>query len=259
MPRDDLGHDMRVSRPPERVISLVPSLTEALAHEARDALVGATDYCVHPADLDVTRVGGSKYPDVDAVLRLGPDLVIANSEENRPGDVAALRERGVAVWVTAAPATVAAATGSLRRMFRDGVGVAAPDWLDEVETIWQPVEPAWATAVVPVWRRPWVVLGRDTFAGDVLRHLGVENAYARHPDRYPRPSLVELRQSLFSGAADLLLLPDEPYFFTETDGPDAFPGVRYALVPGRYLTWYGPSLLAGRGLLADAVRRSVPG
>jgi ABC-type Fe3+-hydroxamate transport system substrate-binding protein len=257
--RDDLGHDVDVPGTPGRIVSLVPSLTEALAHEVPRALAGATDYCVHPADLDVVRVGGSKYPDVDAVLGLCPDLVIANSEENRPGDVAALREAGVAVWVTAAPDTVDAAIDSMRRMFYAGLGIPAPDWLEEVEATWRPVEEPWATAVVPVWRKPWVVLGRDTFAGDVLRHLGVQNAYAAHPDRYPRPSLAELTRSLSSGAADLLVLPDEPYYFTETDGPEAFPGTRYALVPGRYLTWYGPSLLAGRRLLADGLRRAVSG
>jgi ABC-type Fe3+-hydroxamate transport system substrate-binding protein len=256
MPRDDLGQDVDVPRTPVRIVSLVPSLTEALAHEMRQSLVGATDYCVHPADLDVARVGGSKYPRLDAVFRLRPDLVIANSEENRPGDVAALREHGFPVWVTAAPSTVAEAIGSLRRMFRAATGVTAPGWLDEAEAIWQPVEPAWAKAVIPVWRKPWVVLGRDTFAGDVLRHLGVENAYAGHAERYPRPSAAELTRSLSSGAADLLVLPDEPYSFTATDGPEAYPGARYALVPGRYLTWYGPSLLPGRGLLADALRHT---
>ena len=50
-----------------RVVSLVPSLTEAIAATVPDVLVGATDWCTHPADLDVHRVGGSKYPDLDRV------------------------------------------------------------------------------------------------------------------------------------------------------------------------------------------------
>jgi hypothetical protein len=36
-------------------------------------------------------------------------------------------------------------------------------------------------AIIPVWRRPWVVLGRDTFAGDVLLRLGVANVFSDHP------------------------------------------------------------------------------
>ena len=80
-----------------RIVSLVPSLTEAVAVSAPDALVGVTDWCTHPADLDLPRIGGTKNPRVDDVVRLRPDLVLANEEENRPADVEALRAapRGV--------------------------------------------------------------------------------------------------------------------------------------------------------------------
>jgi hypothetical protein len=46
------------------------------------------------------------------------------------------------------------------------------------------------------------------------------------------------------------VLPDEPYAFSAADGPEAFPGRRVALVEGRSLTWYGPSLLTARARLA---------
>src|SRR5690348_2075165 len=98
-----------------RVVSLVPSLTEAIAATRRDVLVGATDWCSHPAGLDVARVGGTKWPRVDAVLALEPDLVVANAEENRPEDVAALRAAGVEVLVTA-PATVDQALATLAEL-----------------------------------------------------------------------------------------------------------------------------------------------
>jgi ABC-type Fe3+-hydroxamate transport system substrate-binding protein len=55
--------------------------------------------------VDAERVGGSKYPNVDRVLELAPDLVLANSEENRQEDVERLRANGIPVWVMAAPAT----------------------------------------------------------------------------------------------------------------------------------------------------------
>lgn len=83
-----------------RVVSLVPSLTEAVAVSAPGLLVGATDWCSHPADLDVARIGGTKNPDTAAVLRLRPDLVIANEEENRPADLDRLRAGGLEVLVT---------------------------------------------------------------------------------------------------------------------------------------------------------------
>ncbi|RKT52739.1 helical backbone metal receptor [Saccharothrix australiensis] len=244
LPVDDLGEPVPLPGPPRRVVSLVPSLTEAVDPAV---LVGATDYCTHPPDLAVTRVGGSKYPEVDRVLALRPDLVLANSEENRPEDVQRLRADGIPVWVTAAPATVPAALGSLRRLLGTAWDVE-PGWLVEAERVWRDVRPPRAKAVIPVWRKPWVVVGRDTFAGDVLHRLGVANVYADHAERYPRPSLDELRAS----GADLVVLPDEPYLFTPDDGPQFFPDLRPVHVSGRHLTWYGPSLVEARAALERA-------
>jgi ABC-type Fe3+-hydroxamate transport system substrate-binding protein len=247
---DDLGEPVPVSSP-ARVVSLVPSLTDAIETTAPGLVVGATDYCTHPSSLDVPRVGGSKYPNVDAVLALQPDLVVANAEENRPEDVERLRANGVPVWVTSAAATLPEGLASVRRLLTQGLGLSAPLWLDEATRLWSTVAPQRAIAIIPVWRRPWVVVGRDTFTGDVLLRLGIANVYASHADRYPRPSLDELRSS----GADLVVLPDEPYLFTDDDGPEAFPGMRYILVSGRHLTWCGPSLVEAHGLLAELVGR----
>jgi hypothetical protein len=87
----------------------------------------------------------------------------------------------------------------------------------------------------------------------VLARLGVGNAYGDAADRYPRPGLDELR----ARGADLVVLPDEPYAFTADDGPEAFPGLPAALVSGRHLTWYGPSLAAARDVLTGQLRQAV--
>ena len=245
MVRDDLGADFQATTPPPRLVSLVPSLTEAVAVTAPELLVGATTYCTHPADLDLPRVGGTKWPVIEEILALRPDVVLANAEENRREDVEALRAAGVAVWVTY-PRTLDAALMSLGRMFA-ALSLPEPEWLDRAVQVWAP--PATVShrrAVVPVWRRPWVVVGSDTFAGDVLRRLGVINVYGRDRQRYPRPTLDEIR----AHHPDLVVLPDEPYAFSATDGPESFPDTPCALVSGRHLTWYGPSLVEARALLA---------
>ena len=240
---DDLGTAVPLPPRVRRVVSLVPSLTEAVAVTAPGLLVGATDWCTHPADLDVPRIGGTKNPRVGDVLDLRPDLVITNEEENRAPDVEALREAGVAVWVTA-PETLPAALVSLQRMLA-ACGLDRPAWLDEADAAWrEPWTGGRRRAVVPIWRRPWMALGHDTFAGDVLARLGVDNALAGSPDRYPKVVLEALPPY------DLVVLPDEPYLFTAVDGPEAFPDVPAALVSGRHLTWYGPSLAEARSLLA---------
>ncbi|MDG4751953.1 helical backbone metal receptor [Micromonospora sp. WMMD718] len=238
-----------------RVVSLVPSLTEAVAATRPEVLVGATDWCTHPAGLDVARVGGTKYPDLDQVLALEPDLVLLNEEENRLADAEALRAAGVPVRVTF-PRTVPEALDQLGELVVALGAPAEPQWLREARHAWAalPAPGRVRTAVVPVWRRPWVVLGRDTFAGDVLARLGVRNGWADDAERYPRPSLDELR----ARAPELVVLPDEPYRFTADDGPEAFPGVPAALVSGRHLTWYGPSLAEAPALLAAQLATEGP-
>ncbi|MFF7386474.1 helical backbone metal receptor [Streptomyces griseoluteus] len=233
-----------------RVVSLVPSLTEAVAVTLPGALVGATDWCEHPADLDVERIGGTKNPDTARIAALEPGLVIANEEENRAPDLDALRAAGVPVLLTEVR-TVPQAFTELERVLSACGATSRPGWLDRAEAAWaalpDPQRPV--SAVVPVWRRPWMVLGRDTFAGDVLARLGVRHLYTDHAERYPRVPLDELN----AAAPELVVLPDEPYRFTADDGPEAFPGLACALVSGRHLTWYGPSLLEAPRVLAEAL------
>ena len=104
-------------------------------------------------------------------------------------------------------------------------------------------------AAICVWRDPWMVVGSDTFTGDLASRLGLDNVYGGHAERYPH---VEL-SGMLAAKPDVVVLPDEPYVFSATDGPEAFPGLRCALVPGRDLTWYGPSLVGARQRLAEAL------
>ncbi|KNB49730.1 helical backbone metal receptor [Streptomyces caatingaensis] len=245
---------MSSRRTVRRVVSLVPSLTEAVAATAPGLLVGATRWCAHPPGLDVVRVGGTKNPDVARIAALAPDLVLANEEENRAPDLAALRAAGIEVLVTEVR-SLEQGFAELARVLADGCGLAPPGWLADAREAWRDVpavRPA-VRAVVPVWRRPWMVLGRDTFAGDLLARLGVLNVYEGHAERYPRVPLGELTAC----GADLVVLPDEPYRFGRDDGPEAFPALPAALVDGRHLTWYGPSLTAAPRVLGEALRAAV--
>ncbi|MDF9714577.1 cobalamin-binding protein [Nocardioides sp. ChNu-153] len=252
--RDDLGVAVALPARVGRVVSLVPSLTEALADVRRDALVGVTDWCTHPADLaddpGLARVRGTKNPDVRRIVDLAPDVVVANKEENRELDVRRLREAGVAVWVTDV-VDVPGAVGSMERLL-DALGWARPSWLTRARAEWcGPVPAVRGRVVVPVWRDPWMVVGPATFTADLLRRVGLEvTGGDPATGRYPRAEAADLD----AGGADLVLLPDEPYVFTAADGPEAFTRTPTRLVSGRLLTWYGPSLGDARAHLAAATR-----
>jgi hypothetical protein len=147
---------------------------------------------------------------------------------------------------------VRGALASIARLF-DALGVPDVGWLAQAEQAW--AEPATVAArrlrgLVPIWRRPWMHVGRDTYAGDVLRILGVDNVLASHAERYPAIPLEELPEH------DLVVLPDEPYAFSAADGPEAFERP-CALVDGRALTWYGPAMVEAPQVLLAQLRAAM--
>ena len=152
--------------------------------------------------------------------------------------------------------SVPEALASLRRLLTGPLGLEVPAWLAAAEQAWAETRapalgrPSLARRVaVPVWRDPWMVVGARTFTGDVLARLGLDNVFGPGPDRYPHVEAGQIR----AAAPDLVLLPDEPYRFTPEDGPEEFPAQRVVLVPGRLLTWYGPSLATARADLLSAI------
>ena len=249
---DDLGHPLGFDRPPVRVVSLVPSLTEAIASTVPDRLVGATDWCTHPAGLDVARVRGTKNPDHAAITALRPDLVVVNREENRRVDVERLRAAGVPVWVTVVE-SVDQALATMRRLLVDVLGADEPAWLAEATAEWgHPAGLPPTRVVVPIWRDPWMVVGGRTFTGDMVVRLGLAHVFDGE-DRYPKVDLPDV----VGVGAELVLLPDEPYPFAPDDGPEAFPDIPTTLVSGRDLTWYGPSMATARSTLTAQVEAAL--
>lgn len=243
-----------------RVVSLVPSLTDAVTTlGCADTLVGVTDWCVRGAPGHAVRVRGTKSPDLDAVVGLHPDLVLANTEENRPADLEQLRADGLDVFESY-PRTVEDAAVLIRDLGRllDAEAVAEP-LARAVEEARQAVtRRASSRERIPtltlVWRRPWMGLGTGTFADDLLAACGFANVLAGWSDDYPR-----LEEGLVLGA-QVVLLPSEPYAFAPADLPAVAAVAGEAqprFVDGELLTWHGPrtaEALTYFADLADGVR-----
>ncbi len=227
-----------------RIVSLVPSLTEAVAVlGAADSLVGVTDWCAVGAPDTAQRVGGTKNPSVPAVVALRPDLVLANAEENRGADLDALAAAGLRVHVTF-PRTVADVAGLLTDI-AGLVGADATrltDDLAEAETAAAQLRPRTPVAhVTLVWRRPWRAVGPDTYCDDLLWRCGLANMLVGSTDRYPA-----LDPALFL-RPEVALLPSEPYAFGDTDVPavrELLGDVPTVFVDGQLLTWHGPRTAA---------------
>lgn len=269
--------ELPFSSPPQRVVSLVPSVTESLFDLGLgNRLVGRTDYCVYPVGLvdRLPTIGGTKNPNIAAILALEPDLVIANQEENRREHVEALQAAGITVWVTF-PQTVREAfnllwtimyafdtperSESVRQIER------LCDWLELIE------RPVPCRVFVPIWYEPLMTFNHGTFAHDLLRICGGTNVFedrerlyplaadlgqaaplaADDPravgrdTRYPRVTIEEV----IAAQPDIILLPSEPFAFTEEhisifselDVPASKTG-QIKLVDGSLLTWHGTRL-----------------
>jgi ABC-type hemin transport system substrate-binding protein len=243
-----------------RIVSLVPSITESLfSLGLGDRLVGVTDWCVHPAAgvAPLPKLGGTKDPDVAAIARLAPDLVIANHEENTRRVVAQLDGLGLCVWVTY-PRTVREGCELLLELTQ----LCASDTArrEIAEPVLHAVARAERTSAAraprprvfcPIWRDPWMAPGPDTYAHDMITLCGGTNLYpsatAADPKerRYPRLSLDALQRL----SPDVILLPDEPYAFAESDVRElaaldvpAAANRRIHLIDGTWVSWYGPRI-----------------
>lgn len=258
---DGLGRPIAVPYPPRRIVSLVPSLTEALfALGLRDEIVAVTKYCVEPAGqvAAVAKVGGTKNPELDTIRRLQPDLVVASAEENVREHVEALIGAGLTVYVSLAQ-TVRRAITELHDLARlTGRQEAGAGWLAPIAAAVDELEahrPARAVPYFcPIWRRPYMVAGPDTYMTDLLRLCGGANIYGAGPARYYP---VEPREAMARGP-EVVLLPSEPYPFAEKHRVEvlayaeaaAVRGGQVHLVDGQLLTWYGPRIGAALSAFA---------
>jgi ABC-type Fe3+-hydroxamate transport system substrate-binding protein len=225
-----------------RIVSLVPSLTELVAwFGLSERLVGRTRFCTEPGWLAgrVTVIGGTKNPRVDRIVSLAPDLVLANREENRREDVEALRAAGLAVVLTD-PNTVAGAVAMVRELGALlGAEERAALLARDTEVAAAGGAASGRRVFVPIWKDPWMGMGSASYGHDVLRAAGATNVLDGR-DRYPEVTLEEVAAL----APDIVLLPDEPYPFKDSDRAQ-FDGIAPArVVDGKLLWWYGPRMPA---------------
>jgi hypothetical protein len=235
--------------PAARVVSLVPSASETLVALGVPP-IACTRYC----ELDgIQTVGGTKRPDIDAVVALAPDLVVMNDEENRVEDARALTDAGLELH-SMSPRSVHDVGGEVRALAaRLDVAVPEPFGVDEWDDwLASMLTPRWFDAFIAVWRRPWMSLASDTYGASLLDLLGVDNVFSDSLVRYPEVTLDEVA----ARAPNLILLPSEPYEFGPRHAREVaagVPGVPAVFIDGRDLFWWGIRTPAAAARLRSAL------
>lgn len=230
--------------PAKRIVSLVPSQTELLAHLGLEKeVVGVTKFCVHPTHWRKAKqlVGGTKQLHLDRILALEPDLVIANEEENDREQVLALAEK-IPVWVS----RVVDLPSAQEMIVQIGALTARDDAaLELAQEIGQSFEqlPDFPkqSALYLIWRKPYMASGGDTFINSMMAACCLQNVL-QDQKRYPELSTEQI-QALNPA---VILLSSEPFPFKEKHVAELSalcPNAAVRLVDGEMFSWYGSRLL----------------
>lgn len=221
-----------------RVVSLVPSVTETLL-AWQVVPVACTRFCEQP---QLAHVGGTKDPDIAAIIALRPDLVVVDREENRREDAEALKGAGIEVL----DLHVVSMEDVSTEMRRLSARVGGPEF----------ISPPHATgalkvvAFVPIWRRPWMTVNSSTYGASLLASIGIDVSHADASIQYPVVEVGEMRGL----PATVVLLPTEPYVFGERHVSELqeLTGIAdVRIVDGKDLFWWGHRSTEARGRLAQ--------
>ena len=231
---------------PQRIISLVPSITELLYDLGlEEEVIAITKFCVHPSAWfsTKTRIGGTKNINLKKIISLKPDLVIANKEENVKEQIEAL-QKFTQVHITDVKnlndaINMISDIGKLvNRQAKSLVLIEdIQKKFSQLETAYQNKIPA----VYFIWRKPYMAAGADTFINDMMKYCGFKNILENEL-RYPEINIDQLQNA----DCKVLLLSSEPFPFKQKhiDELQCFlPNTKIILADGEMFSWYGSRLL----------------
>ncbi|MHA6261227.1 ABC transporter substrate-binding protein [Sporosarcina sp. CAU 1771] len=241
---DHLGRKVTYEYPPKRIISLCPSITDTLfSLNLENEIVGRTRFCIFPEDRvkQVKAVAGTKDIKIEAIHEAKPDLIFVEKEENTE-EIVKILEQYYPVYVAEVQSIQEA-----YRMIQD-VGHVT-DRATEAKNLVEDIQSAFASfprlvgkrAAYVIWKKPYMVVGKDTYIQTVLTELGFTNPFVEHEGRYPAVTEEDFKEA----ELDYVLLASEPYPFKEkhqAEFLELMPNVQPINIDGE-MFWYGPRML----------------
>jgi iron complex transport system substrate-binding protein len=245
---DQIGRTVEFSYPPKRIISLAPGITDTLySLHLKNEVVGRTRYCIHPKEhvqLAVA-VGGTKQINLDKIRELQPDLIFAEKEENTK-EMVEILEKEFPVYV----AEVQSVQDAYRMITELGELTNRKLVADELQTFIQAgfqslPSVQGAKAAYVIWKKPYMVVGNNTYINSLLEQLGFENVFSTFKDRYPTVTEEDFQKA----ELDYLFLATEPFPFKNkhlVEFSEILPGVKTIILDGE-MFWYGPRMIEAAG------------
>ncbi|MCI3935605.1 helical backbone metal receptor [Chryseobacterium aahli] len=222
-----------------KVISLVPSITEALFDLGltENEIIGRTKFCIHPEDKvkNVEIIGGTKNLNIEKIKALKPDLILANKEENVKEQVEILmKDFKVIVYNTETIEDNYYLVKNLGLLFNKEeraqiFNLKIYEVLNEAKINYK------IKAVYLIWKTPYMTVGSDTFIHNILAEIGFENIF-KSQTRYPEVQIEDLAE------ADVIMLSSEPFPFKEkhiAELKEFYPEKKIIIVDGEAFSWYG--------------------
>jgi iron complex transport system substrate-binding protein len=195
---DEVGRRVAIPAEVRRIVTLAPNLTETVyALGLEDRLAGDTDYCdTPPAAKSKPHVGNPQNPNLEAIVALRPDLVLATTSINRLETADALKQLGIAVY-TSDPQTVRGMLSSVGHMAeamgakQQGTELVArmQQRLDALQARLE--ERPMVHVLFVVWEDPLITIGQNTFIADALRFAGAESVVLSR-QKWPHLSVEEV-------------------------------------------------------------------
>jgi len=191
---DDVGNTVTLNTEPQRIISLAPANTEILyALGLGDRVVGVTEYCNYPPEAaEKPKVGGFSDVDLEQVVGLEPDLVLATSLHTSEV-VPALQERGVPVFV-ADPQTVLGVLETIRTIGHitgkdQAAGALTSHMQEGISAVQETIKDAPRPRVFWELGPELYTAGPGSFLNDLIVMAGGENVAADAESPWPQLSL----------------------------------------------------------------------
>ena len=210
---DEVGRSVELPEKPQRIISLVPSVTEILfALGLGDRLVGATQFCTYPPEAKaIPRIGNYMHPSLEAIVAKGPDLVFAASDAASPALVSQLERMGIATFVVT-PHDLDSTLQSIRIVGRVMDKAEAAERLAKgLEQTFCRIRRATAKLAKPrvllsVMVTPLTVAGPGTLGNTLIEAAGGINVVPPGPGRYPSWGM----EAVLAADPDVIIVSPNP-------------------------------------------------